>query len=137
MKGEITLGRLSIAIVLTTIIDAIVLAATGNGIMSIVLIPLLMFFLVYLLCRKKVSTWLKVVLALLGILAIALCIRFGKIEKAQLQQDVDTNTSVTTQDNQEKKDDEETTNEETEGQEDENAEGEEGCHCGCPYCCRR
>lgn len=78
MKNEITLkfSSLAIAIVLTTIIDAIVLAITSNGIMTIVLIPFLMFFFLYVVCRKKISNWLKVAICLFGIFAICLCIRF-------------------------------------------------------------
>lgn len=130
MKDPITLGRLSVAIVLSTIIDAIVLAATNNGIMCIVLIPVLMFFFVYMLCRRKVMTFIKVVLGLLFVLMLALAIKFGKIDNKELQQDVDTNTSVSQENKEENNNDENTQNDETQDQ-------TKGCLCGCPYCCRR
>ena len=97
----LSLGRLAIAIVLATIVDAIVLAATSNGVMSIVLIPFLMFFFIYLICRKRISMLTRVLAALLAILVVALCIRFGKIAKPVLKQDIDTNTSVTQEDKKE------------------------------------
>lgn len=130
----LSLGRLSIAIVLATIVDAIVLAATSNGVMSIVLIPFLMFFFIYLICRKRISILTRVLAALLAILVVALCIRFGKIAKPVLKQDVDTNTSVTQEDKKEDKNDENSANGETEGQDNEN-EQEGGCNCNCDCGC--
>lgn len=130
----LSLGRLAIAIVLATIVDAIVLAATSNGVMSIVLIPFLMFFFIYLICRKRISILTRVLAALLAILVVALCIRFGKIAKPVLKQDVDTNTSVTQEDKKEDKNDENSANGETEGQDNENGQ-EGGCNCNCDCGC--
>lgn len=133
-KITLSLGRLSIAIVLATIVDAIVLAATSNGVMSIVLIPFLMFFFIYLICRKRISILTRVLAALLAILVVALCIRFGKIAKPVLKQDIDTNTSVTQEDKKEDQNDENSANGETEGQDNEN-EQEGGCNCNCDCGC--
>ena len=133
-KITLSLGRLSIAIVLATIVDAIVLAATSNGVMRIVLIPFLMFFFIYLICRKRISMLTRVLAALLAILVVALCIRFGKIAKPVLKQDIDTNTSVTQEDKKEDQNDENSANGETEGQDNEN-EQEGGCSCNCDCGC--
>lgn len=130
----LSLGRLAIAIVLATIVDAIVLAATSNGVMSIVLIPFLMFFFIYLICRKRISMLTRVLAALLAILVVALCIRFGKIAKPVLKQDIDTNSSVTQEDKKEDQNDENSANGETEGQDNEN-EQEGGCNCNCDCGC--
>ena len=130
----LSLGRLAIAIVLATIVDAIVLAATSNGVMSIVLIPFLMFFFIYLICRKRISMLTRVLAALLAILVVALCIRFGKIAKPVLKQDIDTNASVTQEDKKEDQNDENSANGETEGQDNEN-EQEGGCNCNCDCGC--
>ncbi len=127
MKTNITLFGLLLATIFSTIVDAIVFALTANGIMAVVLIPFLIFFFVFMICVKnffKLSV--KIGFAVIAIIALLLCIRFGKIKNEDLSKDYDKSAAQII-DNEEDKND--NTDDETKDKENNT------CNCGCPYCC--
>lgn len=126
----ISLKKVAIAVISTTILTAIMLAITANGVLAVTLFPLSMLLFLFIFgVTGQINLWVKVtkvVAVVASIIALTLCAKYFKVEaqEPELVSDSVVQTEPTNP-----------VPEDIEGNNQDTTEGMTGvCNCGCPGC---